>query len=57
MQMNEKTLASHLILDDLSYETEQFVNRVLEYAPDKFLAASWDNDKFIFIDHRAEEIS
>ena len=57
MQMNEKTLASHLILDDLSYETEQFVNRVLEYAPDKFLAAYWDNDKFIFIDHRAEEIS
>lgn len=45
-----------LILEDLSYETEQFVNRVIEYDQDKFLAVSWDNNKFIFIDHKQEAI-
>jgi hypothetical protein len=32
------------------------VNRVLEYEQDKFLAVSWDNNKFIFIDHKLEAI-
>jgi hypothetical protein len=51
MRLDDKTLTMQLIQDDLSYETEQFVNRVIEYEHNKFLAASWDNNKFIFIDH------
>ena len=45
-----------LNLHQLIYKTDQFVNRVLEYTPGKFLAASWDNSKFIFIDHETESI-
>ena len=56
MQLDDKTLTMQLLLDDLSYETEQFVNRVLEYQPNKFLAVSWDNNKYIFIDHDKESI-
>jgi hypothetical protein len=56
MKLDEKTLTMQLIQDELSYETEQFVNRVIEYEHNKFLAASWDNNKFIFIDHEQEAI-
>lgn len=41
----------------MSYETEQFVNRVLEYEEDKFIAVAWDNNKYIFIDNKAENIT
>ena len=40
-----------LVLRDISYETEQFVNRIIEYDKEKYLAVSWDNNKFIFIDN------
>jgi hypothetical protein len=43
-------------MGDVSYETEQFVNRVLEYESNRFLAVQWDNNKFIFIDHSKEQI-
>ena len=43
-----------LELQDLSYETDQFVNRVIEYDIDKFLGVAWENNKFIFIDHQKE---
>jgi len=56
MKSDDKTLTMQLFLCDLSYETEQFVNRVIEYDNDKFLAVSWDNNKFIFIDHKQENI-
>ena len=46
-----------LELQDVSYETEQFVNRVLEYDEDKFIAVAWDNNKYIFIDNKAENIT
>ena len=45
-----------LKLQDISYETEQFVNRVLEYDKEQYLAASWDNNKFIFVDNKKEQI-
>ena len=45
------TLTISLHLSDLSYETEQFVNKVIEYDHGYFLAAAWDNNKYIFIDH------
>ena len=32
------------------------MNRVLEYEPGKFLAATWDNTKLIFIDHQNEKL-
>lgn len=56
MKTDEKTLTMQLVLSDLSYETEQFVNRVFEYAENKFIAVSWDNNKFIFIDNAQEAI-
>ena len=42
---------------DISYETEQFVNRLLEYENEKYIAVSWDNNKFIFIDNIQEKIT
>ena len=57
ISVNEKTLTLSLEIDELSYETEQFVNQVIEYDTDKYLAASWDNNKYIFIDHRQEKIT
>lgn len=56
LKTDSKTLTMQLILNDLSYETEQFVNRVIEFEFGKFLAVSWDNNKFIFIDHNQESI-
>ena len=52
MELEEKTLKMMIMLQDLSYETEQFVNRIMEYDTNKYMAVSWDNNKFIFIDHR-----
>ena len=46
-----------LELQDLSYESDQFVNRVIEYDIDKFLGVAWENNKFIFIDHQKEKIT
>ncbi len=46
-----KTLTMSLHLSELSFETEQFVNKVIEYDHGHFLAAAWDNNKYIFIDH------
>ncbi len=40
----------------MSYETEQFVNKVIEYETGHFLAVAWDNNKYIFIDHTREVI-
>jgi len=57
VECEDKTLRMCVMLQDLSYETEQFVNRILEYAENKFLAVSWDNNKFIFIDHEQEQIT
>ena len=51
-----KTLTMSLHLSDLSYETEQFVNKVIEYDHGYFLATAWDNNKYIFIDHEQERI-
>lgn len=52
MNYDDKTLQVSLTLRDISYETEQFVNRIIEYEQEKYLAVSWDNNKFIFIDNR-----
>ena len=57
MNYDEKTLQVSLTLRDISYETEQFVNRIIEYDREKYLAVSWDNNKFIFIDNHQENIS
>lgn len=57
MVLDEKTVQTSLYLQDISYETEQFVNRVIEYDSEKYLAVSWDNNKFIFIDNKMENIS
>lgn len=54
--VNEKALSLRLEIDELSYETEQFVNQVIEYDTNKYLAASWDNNKYIFIDHSLQKI-
>ena len=56
MLTDETTMTSVLKLQDISYETEQFVNRVLEFDQEQYLAVSWDNNKFIFIDNRQEQI-
>lgn len=45
-----------LELMDISYETEQFINRVIEYDTEQYLAVSWDNNKYIFIDNVQERI-
>lgn len=57
MELEEKTLKMMIMLQDLSYETEQFVNRIIEYSDDKYMAVSWDNNKYIFIDHKQESIT
>ena len=46
-----------LHLAELSYVTEQFVNKVIEYSPGHFLCSVWDSNKFIVIDHEQERIS
>jgi len=51
-----KTLVISIALNDLSYETEQFVNKVIEYDKGLFLAVAWDNNKFIFIDNKLESV-
>jgi hypothetical protein len=40
-----------------SYEMDHFVNRAIEYCPDKILAVTWDNNKVIFIDHEKGQIT
>ena len=43
-------------LNPVSYMTEQFVNKVIEYEPGRYLAAVWDSSKFIMIDHEQEKL-
>jgi hypothetical protein len=57
MVLDEQTMQSGLQLRDISYETEQFVNRIIEYDQEKYLAVSWDNNKYIFIDNNEEQIT
>ena len=45
------TLTMSLHLSELSYITEQFVNKIVEFSPGHFLASVWDSNKFIVIDH------
>jgi len=45
-----------LHLSELSYITEQFINKIVEYTPGHFLASVWDSNKFISIDHEQERI-
>lgn len=45
-----------LHLNEVSYFTEQFVNKIIEFAPGHFLAAVWDSNKYIVIDHEQERI-
>jgi hypothetical protein len=43
-------------LNVTAYKMDIFVNKIIEYVNSKFLAATWDNNKFIFIDHDKEKI-
>ena len=45
-----------LHLNPVSYFSEQFVNKVIEYSTGKFLAAVWDSTKYITIDHEQERM-
>jgi len=45
-----------LHLNPVSYITEQFVNKVLEFDHGRFLAAVWDSSKYILIDHEQEKL-
>lgn len=56
IKCDPKTVIFSVSLSDLSYETEQFVNKVIEYETGHFLAVAWDNNKYIFIDHTREVI-
>ena len=56
VKCDSKSFAFSVSLSELSYETEQFVNKVIEYREGQFLAVAWDNNKFIFIDHLKERI-
>jgi hypothetical protein len=52
-----QTLTMSLHLSDTSYITDQFVNKVVEFSPGKFLASVWDSNRFIVIDHEQERIA
>jgi hypothetical protein len=56
VRCDPKSFAFSVTLSELSYETEQFVNKVIEYREGQFLAVAWDNNKYIFIDHLKERI-
>ena len=56
VRCDPKSFAFSVTLSELSYETEQFVNKVIEYREGHFLAVAWDNNKYIFIDHLKERI-
>jgi hypothetical protein len=49
--VDKATGAMSLHLNPICYITEQFVNKVLEYECGRFLAAVWDSNKYILIDH------
>lgn len=40
-----------LHLNEVCYITEQFVNKVIEFEHGRFLAALWDSNKYMMIDH------
>jgi hypothetical protein len=51
-----KTLAVQLNLMEVTYKTDQFVNKLIEYEPNKFVCETWDHNKLIFIDHEANKL-
>jgi len=54
--VDKVTGSMQLELSDVSYITEQFVNKVIEFEPGRFLAALWDSNKYIVIEHEQEKI-
>lgn len=50
------TGAMSLHLNNVCYITEQFVNKVIEFEHGRFLAALWDSNKFMLIEHEQEKI-
>jgi len=51
------TGAMSLHLNEVCYITEQFVNKVIEFEHGRFLAALWDSNKYMIIDHEQEKIA
>lgn len=44
LQTDQKTLTIMLNLAENNLKLDIFVNKVLEYTPTKFIAATWDNN-------------
>lgn len=56
MYTDPNTMTMSLHLSEVSYITEQFVNKIVEFSPGHFLAAVWDSNKFLVINHEQERI-